>query len=177
MKWIEVGEREEEHRGYKRSGEEPEKRQLRSRIPVTYVEYNPEWANLEVWDEEGAVQNEKYSRIGQLRRTGDKEEGEGERGKGLYRTKPPLVQEVITPLLGNLENVERLRGSQNEEFLRAKSSDNSSSGRSSTTRIPGVRNKRKCNQLNSIWRANMWLILMLLSWFTGAVMSTNPVPT
>ena len=88
--------REEEHRGYKRSGEEP------SRILVTYEEFNPEWENLEVWDEEGAVQNEKYSRIGQLRRTGDKEEGEGERGKGLYRTEPPLLQEVITPLLGNL---------------------------------------------------------------------------
>ena len=134
---------------------------------VTYEEYNPEWENLEVWEEEGAVQNEKYSRIGQLRRTGDKEEGEGESGKGLYRTKPLLVQEVITPLLGNLENVERLHCSQNEEFLRAKLSDNSPSGRSSTTRIPVVRNKRKFNQLNSIWRANMWLILILLSWFTA----------
>ena len=168
--------REEEHRGYKRKGEEPEKRQLRTRIPVTYEELNPEWDELEVWDQEGTVQNEKYSRIGQLR-TGDKEEGEGERGEGLYRTKPPLVHEVISPLLAHLENVERLRNSRDEEFLRTKSSDNSLSRRSSTTRIPGVRNNRKCNQLNTMWRANMWLILMLLSWLTGAVMSTNPVPT
>ena len=68
--------REEEHRGYKRKGEEPEKRQLRTRIPVTYEELNPDWDELEVWDQEGTVQNEKYSRIGQLT-TGDKEEGEG----------------------------------------------------------------------------------------------------
>ena len=72
--------REEEHRGYKRSGEEPEKRQLRSRIPVTYEEFNPEWENLEVWEEDGKVPTKKYSRIGQLGRTGDKEEGEGKRG-------------------------------------------------------------------------------------------------
>ena len=75
--------REEEHRGYKRSGEEPEKRQLRSRIPVTYEEFNPEWENLEVWAEDGNIQNEKYSRIGQLGRTGDKEKGEGKRW-GVY---------------------------------------------------------------------------------------------
>ena len=49
--------REEEHRGYKRSGDEPEKRQLRPRIPATYEEFNPEWENLEVWDEDGTVQN------------------------------------------------------------------------------------------------------------------------
>ena len=120
--------REEEHRGYKRSGEEPEKRQLRSRIPVTYEEFNPEWENLEVWDEDKTVQNEKYSRIGQLGRTGDKEEGDGKRGEGLYKPNPLLIQEVITPLLGNLENVKILRGSQNEEFICVKSSDHSSVG-------------------------------------------------
>ena len=49
--------REEAHRGYKRSGDEPEKRQLRPRIPATYEEFNPEWENLEVWDEDGTVQN------------------------------------------------------------------------------------------------------------------------
>ena len=101
--------REEEHRGYKRKGEEPEKRQLRARIPVTSEEFNPEWENLEVWDQDGTVQNDKYSRIGQLGSTSVKEEGEGKRGKGLYRSKPPLLQEVISPLLRNLENVERLR--------------------------------------------------------------------
>ena len=176
--------REEEHRGYKRKGEEPEKRQLRTRIPVTYEELNPEWDELEVWDQEGTVQNEKYSRIGQLT-TGEKEEGEGKREDGLYRTKPSLVHEVlfptkpslvhevISPLLSDLENVERLRDLRDEEFLRTKSSDNSLSRRSSTTRIPGVRNNRKCNQLNTMCRANMWLILMLLSWLMGAVMSTN----
>ena len=56
---------------------------MHSRIPVTYEEFNPEWENLEVWDEDGKVQNKKYSRIGQLGRTGDKEEGEGKRGEGL----------------------------------------------------------------------------------------------
>ena len=122
------------------------------------------------------MQNEKYSRIGQLT-TGEKEAREGKREDGLYRTKPSLVHEVISPLLTDLENVERLRDLRDEEFLRTKSSDNSLSRRSSTTRIPGVRNNRKCNQLNTMWRANMWLILMLLSWLTGAVMSTNPVPT
>ena len=95
----------------------------------------------------------------------------------VLKKKPPLIQEVIPTLLGNLENVEILHGSWNEEFLRAESLDHSLSGRSSTTRIPGVRNKQKCNKLNTIWRENMWLILMLLSWFTEAVMSTNPVPT
>ena len=39
---------EAEHRGYKRSREEPEKRQLQPRIPATYEEFNPEWENLEV---------------------------------------------------------------------------------------------------------------------------------
>ena len=38
---------------------------------------------------------------------------------GLYRPKPPLIQEVITPLLGNLENVKILHGSQNKEFILA----------------------------------------------------------
>ena len=118
---------------------------MRSRIPVTYEEFNPEWENLEVWEEDGKVQNEKYSRIRQLGRTGDKEEGEG-----LYRPIPHLIQELISPLLGNLENVEILRGSRNEEFLRAESSDHSLGGRSSTARIPGVGDKRKCNQLNTI---------------------------
>ena len=86
--------REEDHRGYKRKGGEPERRQ-------------PEWEGegLEVWDQDGTVQNEKYSRIGQLT-TGDKEEGKGRKGKGLCRSKPPVIQEVISPSPRNLENVE-----------------------------------------------------------------------
>ena len=65
--------REEEHRGSKRSGETPERGQLRPRILNTYEEFPPEWENLELWEENGNVQNEKYSRIGQSGGIHDKE--------------------------------------------------------------------------------------------------------
>ena len=41
-----------------------------------------------------------------------------------------------------------MRGSQNEEFVRAKPWDNYKVGRNSTTRSHGVRDKRKSSQLN-----------------------------
>ena len=109
---------------------------MRSRIPVTYEEFNPEGENLEVWEEDGNVQNKKYSRIGQLGKTGDKEEGNGKRGEGLYKPKPPLIQEEIIPLLGNLEKI--LSGSQNEELIHEKLSDHSPGGQNSTTRTSGA---------------------------------------
>ena len=68
--------REEENSGYKRSGEEPEKRQLWPKIPAKYEEFNPEWENLEVWEEDGKVQNDKYSRKGLVIR---KSKGKGSR--------------------------------------------------------------------------------------------------
>ena len=142
--------REEEQRGYKRSGEEPEKRQLRPRIPDTYEEFNPEWKNLEVWEKDGKVQNEKYSRIDQLGRTSDKK-GQGEGKSGSYRPDPPLLQEGKTPLFRNLESLKIMQDSQNEEFVHAKWSDNYKVGRNSTTRSHVVRDKRKSSQLSKIW--------------------------
>ena len=91
MKLKEEEEREEEHRGYKRSGEEPEKRQLRPRIPATNEEFNPEWENLEVWEEDGNVQNKKYSRIGQLGRTSDKKK-QGEESQVPTDQTPPCCK-------------------------------------------------------------------------------------
>ena len=38
----------------------------------------------------------------------------------------------------------------------------------------GVRDKLKGGHLNKLWRANMWLFILLLSWVTGMVMSSNP---
>ena len=65
--------REEEHRGSKRSGETPERRHIQPRIPNMHEEFPPEWENLELWEEDGKVQNEKYSRIGQSGGIHDKE--------------------------------------------------------------------------------------------------------
>ena len=53
--------KEEEHRGYKRGGEEPEKRQLRPRL--TYEECNPEWEHLELWEEDGKPQNKNIREL------------------------------------------------------------------------------------------------------------------
>ena len=96
--------REKEHRGYKRSGDEPEKRQLQPRIPATNEEFNPEWENLEVWEEDGKVQNEKYSRIGQLGGMRDKKE-QGKGKSGSYRSNPHLLQEGKPPLFRNQESL------------------------------------------------------------------------
>ena len=82
--------REEEHRGCKRGGEDPEKRQLQPRIPAKYEEFNPEWENLEFWGKDGKIQNKKYSRIGQVRRPMDmREQGEGE--GGCCTPEPPFL--------------------------------------------------------------------------------------
>ena len=117
MKWIEEGERGEEKKNIE--GIKGVEKNLRRDYCIpgsrSHMKNSTrEWENLEVWDKDGTVQNEKYSSIGQLGRTGDKVEGEGKRMEGLFRTKPPLIQEVISPLLGNLENVEILRGSRKQ---------------------------------------------------------------
>ena len=69
---------------------------MRPRIPATYEEFNSEWENPEVWEDDGQVQNETYSRIGQLGGTRDKkEQGEGESGS--YRSDLHLLQEGKPP--------------------------------------------------------------------------------
>ena len=77
-----------------------------------YEEFPPEWEDLELWE----VQIEKYSRIGQLGGTSDKEEhGEGELGS--YRPDPPLLQERKNPVFRNPNSMKIMRNSQNEEFV------------------------------------------------------------
>ena len=39
--------------------------EMRPRLPTTYKEFPPEVENLELWEVEGKIQNEKYSGIGQ----------------------------------------------------------------------------------------------------------------
>ena len=106
---------------------------MRPRIPATYEEFNSEWENLEVWDDDGQVQNKKYSRIGQLGGTRDnKEQGEGESGS--YRSDPHLLQEEKPPLFRNQESLRIIQDSQNEELVRAKPSDRSKGGGGGTVR-------------------------------------------
>ena len=104
-------------------------------------------------EEDGKVQNKKYSMRGQLGRTSDKkEQGEGELGS--YRP-DPLLQGGKPPLFRNMESLKMMQNSQKEEFVRAKPSDSYKVGRNSKTRSNGVRDKQKSSQLSKVWRADM----------------------
>ena len=161
--------REEEHRGYKRSRDEPVKRLLRPRIPATYEEFNPEW------EEDGKVQNEKYSRIEQLGGTSDqKEQGEGESGSN--RPDPHLLREGKPTLFRNLESLRIVRDSQNEDFVHAKPSDRSKVWQNSTTKNHIPRDKKKSSQWSKIWRVSMLILTCLLLLVPGTATGTSSVP-
>ena len=82
--------REEEYRGYKRGGKEPEKRYLQPRIPATYGEFNLEWENLEFWEEDGKIKNE----------------GARGKGRGVAVHQNPSWLEGEPPFLGKPRNLE-----------------------------------------------------------------------
>ena len=128
---------------------------MRARIPFTYEEFNPEWENLEVWDQDGTVQNKKYSRIGQLGGTRDKkEQGEGESGS--YRSDLHLLQEEKPPLFRNQESLRIIQDSQNIELVRAKPSDRS-------------KGEWNCTQWSKVWRISMLILTCLLLFVPGTV--------
>ena len=105
-------------------------------------------------EEDGKVQNKKYSMIGQLGRTSDKKEhGEGELGS--YRP-DPLLQGGKPPLFRNMESLKMMQNSQKEEFVRAKPSDRSKGGRNST-------------QWSKVWRISMLILTCLLLFVPGTV--------
>ena len=108
-------------------------------------------------------------------RTSDKKE-QGERGVGFLQTRPPLAERGPSPFIQKPGKTEDNTRFPEEKFIRPKGSDKYKVGQNSTTRSNVVTDKQKSSQLNKVWRANMWILILIFSWFKGTAICTSTVP-